>query len=279
MEQKISYRDIQGNEKDERRGMFISVAIHLLLLLICLLPMLSHLEPPVEIAGIYVQFGDVEEGGNEEIPASQNEVREEEKITADEPKVEAVKEAKSTPQKTKVETSPILDDESPVVKKETPVSQPSESKVDLEAKRKAEEAAKKKEQAEQKQKYSDLFKSGGKGKGNQTGDEGKKSGDPNANVLDNLASGSGRIGGGLTNRGVVHEPRIRDNTQKTGKVAINICVDSDGNVIKAEYTQKGSTTTDSHLKKIAEEGVKKYKFSKSNVKEQCGSIIIDFEVE
>ena len=262
MEQKLVYRDIQGNEKDERKGMLISFCIHLLLLLICLIPMLSYLDPPEEIAGIYVQFGDVQEGGNDTEVAAQEEVNEEVKKSTEKSQVEEVKKSEAKPQKTNVESSQVLDEESPVVKKESKVNNQKQIEVDLEAKRKEEEAAKQKAKEDTKQKYSDLFKSSGKGNGSQSGDEGKKTEDPDSKVLDNLATGSGRVGGGLTNRGVVYEPRIRDNTQKTGKVAVNICVDSEGNVIKADYTQKGSTTTDSHLIKVAEEGVKKYKFSK-----------------
>ena len=97
-------------------------------------------------------------------------------------------------------------------------------------------------------------------------------GDPNADNLKGISTGSGKIGGGLDGRGVKYEPRIQENSQKTGRVVVNVCVDGNGNVISAKYTQKGSTTTDAGLRQIAEENAGKFKFTASNVDQQCGTI-------
>jgi TonB family protein len=86
------------------------------------------------------------------------------------------------------------------------------------------------------------------------------------------------VGGGLGNRGVKYEPTISDNSQKTGKVVVNVCVDKSGKVISAEYTQKGSTTTDSDLRALAERSARKFVFSESTIEKQCGTITIDFKV-
>jgi len=148
-----------------------------------------------------------------------------------------------------------------------------------EAKRRAEvEAARKKAEYEaRKKQFGDVI---GKGKGStgNPGNEGDPNGDPSANKLKGISSGKGEAGDGLGDRGIVFEPTITDKSQKVGKVAIRLCVDKSGTVTKARFTQKGSTTTDTQLIQIAVINVKKYKFTKSEMPEQCGTITIDFKL-
>ena len=157
-----------------------------------------------------------------------------------------------------------------------------------EAKRKANEEAQRRaaEEAQRqasynkaKKSYGDLLGTGGKGNTGKPGSQGDPNGDPNSNILEGISTGSGRVGGGLGNRGVLHEPQISDRSQKTGRVVINVCVDQKGKVIKAEYTQKGSTTTDSELKEIARKAALQFRFTDSDVLEQCGTITVDFKIK
>src|SRR5690606_8890900 len=127
--------------------------------------------------------------------------------------------------------------------------------------------------------YGDLLGTGGKGNTGKPGSQGDPNGDPNSNILEGISNGSGRVGGGLGNRGVLHEPRIEDRSQKTGRVVISVCVDKSGKVIRAEYTQKGSTTTDSELREIARKAALQFKFTTSEIVEQCGTITVDFKVK
>jgi hypothetical protein len=60
---------------------------------------------------------------------------------------------------------------------------------------------------------------------------------------------------------------------------MKVCVNPEGDVISAEYTQRGSTTTDSDLKRIAQKAVYQFKFSPGDLEKQCGTITIDFKVE
>ena len=87
------------------------------------------------------------------------------------------------------------------------------------------------------------------------------------------------IGDGLGGRKVTGRPSMADNSQKTGKVAVRVCVDGDGRVTSASYTQRGSTTTDSELRNKAESWARNYRFAASNVAEQCGTITFDFRVK
>lgn len=126
-----------------------------------------------------------------------------------------------------------------------------------------------------KKKYTGLF---GKKDGNGSGGNANSGSgdDPNAKSLDGLVTGNGKIGEGLVGRGVIKIPKINDKSQQAGKVVVRVCVDKSGKVIEAKFTQKGSTTTDSHLVKVAEEGARKYVFSSSENEKQCGTITIDF---
>lgn len=108
--------------------------------------------------------------------------------------------------------------------------------------------------------------------------KGNPLGHPDASVLEGISKGKGTAGDGLGSRNLVYAPEINDNTQKQGRVIINICVNGKGKVMSAEYTQKGSTTTDAHLISLAKKSAKKYRFSESQVDEQCGEVIIDFKL-
>jgi len=87
------------------------------------------------------------------------------------------------------------------------------------------------------------------------------------------------IGGGLGGRAVVKRGDINDDSQKSGKLVIEVCVDRNGNVTSASYTQRGSTTTDSELKRKAEQAAKGYRFASSAVDNQCGTITFNFRLK
>lgn len=153
------------------------------------------------------------------------------------------------------------------------------------ARKKAEADAAAKEAADYanaKKQYGDVFGTGnGTGRGNtgKPGNQGDPNGDPNSDILTGISTGSGKVGGGLGGRGMVYGPKIQENSQRTGRVVVNVCVDKSGNVISAKYTQKGSTTADASLRQISEESSKRFKFSPSDITEQCGTITYDFKVK
>lgn len=162
-----------------------------------------------------------------------------------------------------------------------------------EAKRKAAEAkaiAEAKKKAEEERKYQDakdklgsLFgQSGSQGNSGKPGDAGVANGDPDAKNLEGTKSygkGDKDVGGGLSGRGVLKRPSLEDNSQKEGKVKVEICVNKSGKVIKAEYSQFGSTTIDTDLIELAEASAKKYQFTPSINPEQCGEVLITFSLQ
>lgn len=84
---------------------------------------------------------------------------------------------------------------------------------------------------------------------------------------------------GLANRKVLSRPKMDDNTQKTGKVVVEVCVDSQGNVISADYTMRGSTTNDPELIHKAIEWARQCKFEPSPVEQQCGNMTFNFQLK
>ena len=95
-----------------------------------------------------------------------------------------------------------------------------------------------------------------------------------------VGTGTGpSIGGGLGGRAVRQRGPINDNSQKQGKVVIEVCVDSGGNVISADYTQRGSTTSDSELRNKALSAARAYKFAASGSAKECGTITFNFQLK
>lgn len=276
------------NEREHKSvSLITSLIIHLALLLLLLINFLKYtpLEPGQK--GIVISFGTVE--GSEGDPNSEitdeelsETLQEETASSSSEP--EKVPEAPAIPEKPKViaEKSPVVVNPKPQ-KEQIPAEKTAEEKkaeaealkkarAEEEARLKAEEEAKRqKELEEKKAKFGNLLS----GKNNEETNQG----DPDASKLENLSQGSGLVGGGLANREVVFEPNIKENSQKSGTVVIRICVDSDGNVVESDYTQKGSTTSDAALVAVAEKAAKEYKFTLSTISRQCGTVTIKFVVK
>lgn len=286
-------------QEDKRTGYWVSLIFHLLLLLLFLIPCFNLLQeqPPEQQQGIIVAFG------NPESEVKSNPKKSEKSVTSTKkastppptPKKSNTKKAATKAVATKV-VSETIDESSEIAaskKKAAEEKREAEAKAkaaaELEAakeaerqRKEAEEKARQEEARERaeakskaKSKFSSLF---GKGDEDAADSKGQTNGKPNASALDGLSTGSGKIGDGLGERGTLFIPKIVDDTQKTGRVVVRICVNADGNVMSAKYTQKGSTTTDAHLISVAEKNAKKYKFTKSKIVEQCGNIVIDFKL-
>jgi hypothetical protein len=260
---------LQNENKNRKLGYYISFGIHIAIFLLFFIPFVKMITFPPEESGIMIVFGEPEAGNPE------NEYQPE--IATTSPSAEPVK--KSAPNeimaKTKDEISEIKTTE---VKKTKPENKVDQNKIEAEKaeREKQEKLLKEKEAAEKKQKISDLFGKGSKG---NPGNEGKKDGSPDGKVLDGITKGSGRVGGGLASRGLLFEPKFQDNSQRSGRVVLTICVDINGKVISSKFTQKGSTTNDPYLIKLTENTASKYKFSASTIDSQCGTITVEYKVQ
>lgn len=81
----------------------------------------------------------------------------------------------------------------------------------------------------------------------------------------------------LEGRANLSRPVVKGRHTKTGTVVIKVCVDADGLVTSAKFTQRGSNTFNSDLKRQALDATERAKFSSSLKKEQCGTITYKFK--
>lgn len=278
-----------NNKETERRGWVGSIIVHALVLLLLILPLIKFPIPPPGQKGILVSLGLPEQGEGDNRPATQNK-----EVVEPKPEASPAKEAtqpKQAEKKSKEASRDVVTAESPepvVIKNTKKDDALRKQQEEAERQRQIEvEEARKKAEAEAKQRaeyeankkqFSNLLSGSGKGQTGTPGNQGDPNGDPNASALEGISTGSGMVGGGLGNRGVLYEPKIRDSSQKTGTVVVSVCVDTGGDVVSAVYTQKGSTTTDSELKDLAIRSAKQFRFTESDIEKQCGTITIEFKV-
>lgn len=282
-------------KEDRKNSYYLSVAIHIILILMLLMiPFKKAITPNPELQGIVVNFGNPNAGNENSVnepllaEATEKEEPKEEKQAEETPaKIEETKPVKETPP-AKVETqtieekSPVVATKDVVLEKqtktvETSTATPSSTASNTSSQAKSNEKSEADKAAESKAKFGSLF--GGGSTGNVDAEKGEDFGVPDASVLEGLSTGTGEAGDGLGSRGLVYEPKIEDNTQKSGTVVVKVCVNKLGNVVSAKYTQRGSSTTDSYLIDLAERSAKKYQFTPSDAAEQCGTITIEFIVK
>ncbi|MFM9951963.1 MAG: TonB family protein [Saprospiraceae bacterium] len=289
----------QKQQKDKERSLVTTFVFHFVLIILAMLPFMSYQIPPPGQEGILVNLGLPDVGqGDENAPPTQAEEEEEaqpeEEEVEPEPQPETPKETKPEPVKEK-EVIKTEDPEAIALKrkkeqeKKAQEEQEREERAEEARKKVAEAEAKKKADAEAKRKadaqktkdqIGGLFGNGkGKGDTGKPGNQGDPDGDPNADKLKGISTGSGKVGGGLGGRGVLASPKVTDNSQKQGTVVLEVCVDGTGSVTSAKYTQRGSSTTDSQLVSVAETNAKRWKFSAGGPDKQCGTITYNFKLQ
>ncbi len=89
-------------------------------------------------------------------------------------------------------------------------------------------------------------------------------------------SSSVSLMGELEYRNALSLPEPQVASRKSGTINIKVCVNMAGEVTSTKFTQLGSTTFDPYLKKLALDSAKKAKFTKNDVREQCGIISYRF---
>lgn len=104
-----------------------------------------------------------------------------------------------------------------------------------------------------------------------TFDFGNGNGNGNGNGSgDQFGSGDGVGGNGTGNtpgdgtsnmdRKLIQNPSFNANVQEEGKIALDIYVDANGNVIKTKFKQSKSTSGSDYLKKLAEQAARTMKY-------------------
>lgn len=270
-----------GEEGEDRRAVIISFLVHILLIVLAILPLLHYPIPPPGMEGVEVVFGEPDAGGEPElVEESPSEPQPEPTPTA------APARPAAPPQRVVTTEDPDARVRMEKAREEARQKEEQRQRDALEAERmrQAEEAARK--AAEEKarkekeaQRLRDLLNPSGKGSGSgqKSGSQGSPDGKAQEGTV-GLGPGTGKVGAGLSDRGVRSAPQITDRSQKTGKVVIEVCVDRNGKVVKADFTQRGSTTADTELIELAKRNARNFIFSSSDAEEQCGTISYDFKV-
>jgi len=282
------------DEQHKKRGMMVSVALHVALIMLALLPLLTFPDPPPGQEGILVNLGMPDEGQGTDNAGPSAPIAED---LPDDPQPEEAAPPEETAQpEPEPEREVVTSDDSEVKIKEDKKKKEEDRKrqekleqerrereAREEAARKAAEAKAQREREAQalKDQLSGGLQGDGDGKGNtgKPGNQGDPNGDPNSDILEGISTGSGRVGGGLGSRGVARTHKPTDNSQEQGIVVVKVCVDKAGNIISADFTQKGSTATSSRLKNLAISSAKQWRFSPGQVDKQCGTITYNFKAQ
>lgn len=114
------------------------------------------------------------------------------------------------------------------------------------------------------------------------GDQGNPNGNPNSDSYKGNASGGNsgvRIRSGLNGRRFTRLPSFEDDFNENAKVAVDIRVDKNGNVIAATVNPRGTTTTNGTIRGIATRKAMQLKLNAGNEDEQTGTILFDFKLK
>lgn len=321
--------DIQLSEaeiKADRRGKIASAIGFILFIILLVIPLFWHMNPPPGQPGILVNLGQIDVGqGNENAQASNPAPQPDPDpqptpppAPAPEPDPEPEPEVTPPPQPAQPTPQPqreVIQQEDPAAvalreqqareeaaRREREAQQQREARelqerldreeaerqrraaAEAEARRQAEaeRAAREAAANDTRSEIGGLFGSGsGNGNTGTPGNQGDPNGDPNASNLEGISTGDGRVSGGLGGRGVLASPPVRENSQRSGRVVVKVCVGPDGSISSAEYTQNGSNTADPGLVRAAVNNAKKWKFKADPTApaQQCGRITYDFKVQ
>ncbi len=122
----------------------------------------------------------------------------------------------------------------------------------------------------------------GDGTGNTPGNQGDVNGDPNSNSYTGGTGGNGNgISLNLTGRKFISLPKIQDDGQISGRIAVEITVDKNGTIVTAKAGARGTTISNVNLWNKCERAVLGAKLNAitSGPEIQAGSVIFTFILE
>ncbi len=236
----------------DSRGLIGSAIFHIaLLFLFILFGFKTPLPLPAE-RGILINFGDSDFGTGSVEPKLNEE------LTKPEPRqsAEISKDVKAEESYLTQET-----EEAPAIKTSVSTKAREKKKADTKqstATGKTETETEKKTEQQQtvdtraiyKGKKTDSQSTAGEGTTTRSGNQGSVTGSENA-TDHSLGMGGDGVSADLTGRNALSLPKPDIDSQKEGKVVVEIRVDRSGNVVNANPGVKGSTTLDSYLLGIA----------------------------
>ncbi len=265
------------NSEYKRRAWLIALILHIFLLALFLFLKLYIPYPPPEEEGIMISLGSFEYSSGDVQPEAVNPEEVSEQVSTE--SVQSNQNIQDEVITQDYEDAPVVN-----IKKEETKTSPDNKKEDIDK----EEIIKKKDPViDSKALYSgkktDKNKDTSQGKETGNGDQGKEDGNPLSNSKGDVNYGLGNEGVSfsLSGRSILKRPSIQHSSQSTGTIVIRIKVDEEGNVINANYTSKGSTTSDPYLIGVAKRSAQKAIFSAhpNGQEEQWGSITFVFKLK
>lgn len=245
----------QHQDNNYPKAVGIAAGIMLLLLALSWFVFIGATTPPQEVGmgGVVVNYGTSEVGMGDDF------------ASIEEPSV-APNANKSTPEKAlleeKTEVKPTTTSSNQEVmtqNNEESVALKTSSKKSTDAPTNATPTKDSKPTVNQNALFKGMSKKTGQGRGDGTGTEpgnqGSKNGDPLAPNYGAGGSGNGGIALDLSNRRFVNLPKVEDNSQSTGYIAVKIKVDKNGKVIEAIAGYRGTTLSNRDLWRKCEQAV------------------------
>ncbi len=257
--------------EEEKKSFAITTAIFILMFLMFFFFGLTYLDPPPE-NGIAINFGTTETGMGDIQPTEAIQ-------SAPQPAQSAAASAADEDVISQEDIDAVVIKKSPVKKPTTepakeevkpkPAAKPTPSKAATDALSSILNGPKSEGKAQ-----------GGEGNDNLPGDKGSPDGNPYANTY--FGSGGGSGGGkgwGLNGRKLSATGKEVQKCNESGTVVVQITVNRNGNVIKAQRSQ-GTTNTDPCLVEPALATARKYKWQPDpNAPEtQVGFIVVNFKL-
>lgn len=290
-------REIKDQNQIERRAALGTGLLFIGLFAAFLFLSLSSTVPEPQKKGVQVMLGKNRTGMTQQLKEIQEST--DKKAKAEKLKTpEAEKAAKTQESKPSAKKAAKAPNKSSVTQDQQPAPQMKETKKDEknpEKEKQPEEkssekgkgkAEKNTTKKERKPKEKAMFTPGDNSKGekDKPGKQGKKRGDKE--VDDPNRKGKAKqdeqgISFSLEGRTITKYPTVKDQSQKYGRVVVEITVNQQGEVIKAEPGQQGSTVTDSRLKRLAKKAALQTEFN-ANPKgpsRQIGKMTINFKLK
>lgn len=243
------------NTHSDRNGKIAAVAYTLLCLFFLFALKCESPEEPYANEGVVVNLGYTESGKTDNTPEA---VQEE--IAEPTPQEESVEEPQATEE---VEES--ITQETEVVdvsatETPTPTTTPTETEEQTtettentpteEVTEPVEESEPEKPQVDESALFPGENNNPNQGTGNENGDQGNPEGSIESNIYGDITGpglGDSGKGWGLNGRSLGHKPMPVSEKQSYGVVTIKIRVGKNGKVIQAQFSSRGSTTTDKYL--------------------------------
>lgn len=254
-------------QKNKRRGLFITFSIHTAILMLAIFPIITAMEEAKPDAELMVSMGHIQIE-----PQTQFVVNADKKVR---------KGSSNNPPKTKVETpNPEPTPPAPPQPEPAPVETDNNIEAPAVASGDEPEAPVQVDEVPKQEPVIDP-----KPVDNAPAGKPSDTNSPGGNASNNTdASGDGGdddlLQDGVFGRRVKHRPNIKGLTKQKGKIAIKVCVSQEGTVIASKYLDKYSTLKDPKLIANALRAARRYKFDRDYTapKKQWGKLTFIFDI-